>query len=369
MSWALVLALVVLAALTATVTGLRRSSNGVHPAAIGFGPATGFAGYRFESTVNQISAQWRIPSVLQSSATGFSSTWIGVQTQIPEGPFIQLGSYTDQSVFAPPSGPRQAYPSYGIFWSDTARHFRPVSIVGLSRPGDLISFDMTRNVQGWFLRVHNLTVGWTRSVEVHYGSSDHFTQAEWLQEDPANGELTSTDVPYPSISAVAFSHLEVNHRPPRLRYADAQVLSTVNDVFLVPTHPQGDSFALGHPSGATAQLLSDFEMYAKAVASVNLAYDEDLVDPGSAPLPSGNEVMRPLLLLEGTLTRQSWPSGQQVLIRDLVQDIRIEVVMVEAWNRNQSKTWASLGAIVHNSKLVRDDNRLRASVGLPPSYK
>jgi len=160
--WLLVVGLTVLAVITAALAGPGRAPNGAQGAAVvGFGPSTGFGGYRIATSADQISAKWRVPAVLPTSPMGLSATWIGLQTKAPDGPFIQLGTYADQSVFSPPGQPRKSWSSYGIFWSDTARAFRPVSVVELSRPGDLISFDMTRNDQGWYLKVHNLSVGWS----------------------------------------------------------------------------------------------------------------------------------------------------------------------------------------------------------------
>ncbi len=300
---------------------------------------------------------------------GFSVTWIGLQTKAPGGPFIQLGTYADQSIFSPPGQPRKASASYGIFWSDTARAYRPVSVVELSRPGDLISFDMARNDQGWYLKVHNLTVGWSRSVEVHYAASDQFTQAEWLQEDPASGYAATTDVPYPSTSPVAFTHLQVNRHPPRLRYSDAQVLATKKDVFLVPTVPRDDGFALLPPSGVAVQFLTDLESYDAAVAPVNLAYYEDLLHAGSTRLPSVAAIAQPMASLAQVLDRQSWPLAYEGKVDALVKDLKQNVRALEAWGHTPDKSWINLAIIVHRRSYLQDRNRLRLSLGLPPSQR
>jgi hypothetical protein len=366
----LVVVLILVAAGAAALAGLGRSASGAGGATVvGFGPATGFGGYRLAASADQISAEWRIPAVLGTSRPGYSATWIGLQTEAPDGPFIQLGSYADESFFPPPGANPKSTASYGIFWSDTARGFRAAPIVELSRPGDLISFDMTRNDQGWYLKVHNLSVGWSRSVEVHYGASDRFTQAEWFQEDPADGYAATNDVPYPSLSTIAFQHLEVNRRPPPLRYSDAEVLSTPNDVSLVPTHPHDDGFALLPASGVAVQFLTDVVSYEAAVTPVNLAYYKDLVHPDSAPLPSVPEMTGPMANLAHVLDSQSWPPADQRTVDAFIRDLEDNVRALKAWSHTPDKSWATLTTIVHNRSFVRDGNRLRRSLGLPPSYK
>jgi hypothetical protein len=161
---------------------------------------------------------------------GFSATWIGAQGPRGHGPFIQLGTeeieeHTTKAVTSP------LKPYYLVFWSDDAVRFHSEVIVQVSRPGDLIAFDIEENPRGWKLNVHNLTVGWSRSAQVNYRTEQLFTNAEWVQEDPASAVRTTTDAPYASTSTVAFSDLTVNRRAPRLSYRNAQVLSTASGVY------------------------------------------------------------------------------------------------------------------------------------------
>ncbi len=356
--------------LTAVLAGPGRAASHVGGAAvIGFGPSSGFGGYRTQTNADQMSAEWRVPAVLSTSPVGASATWIGLQTKSPSGPFIQLGTYSDQGVSSSSDGPPQASDAYGVFWSDTARGFHPVTIVELSRPGDVIAFDMTRNSQGWDLEVHNLTVGWSRSAEVHYGATDQFTQADWIQEDPAKGYAAMTDVPYPSTSPVAFSHLEVDHRPPRLRYENAQVLSTTGGVFLAPTRPYDNGFALRRPSEIAVQFLKDYETYEAAVTPVNLAYYEDLLHGGSANLPKVVAMTRPMSALASRLRSQSWPLADQVAVEAFVKDIERNVRALDGWGHSPDKSWTNLTTIVKSPNYLRDADRLLLSLGLPPSYQ
>lgn len=367
--WSLTVVLAGSAALTAVLAGAGRAPSRVGGAnVIGVGPSTGFGGYRAQTNTDQISAQWRVPAVLSTSPLGASATWIGLQTRSPSGPFIQLGTYSDQSV-STSAGPPQPSSAYGVFWSDTTRGYHLVPIVELSRPGDLIAFDMSRNAQGWDLKVHNLTVGWSRSVEVHYGATDQFTQAEWIQEDPAKGYAATTDVPYPATSPVAFGDLEVDHRPPRLRYENAQVLSTTGGVFLAPTRPLDDGFALRRPSNIAVQFLRDYETYEAAVTPINVAYAEHLLQADSGALPKVAAMTRPMSTLARQLQSQSWPLGDQTAVSAFVKDIEQDIRALNAWGHNPDKSWTNLTSIVKTPSYLRDGNRLLLSLGLPPSYQ
>jgi hypothetical protein len=239
--------------------------------------------------------------------------------------------------------------------------------VRLSRPGDLIAFDMTRNARGWKLDVHDVTVGWSRSIEVDYGGSDRFSQAEWVQEDPASGEATTADVPFPLTSTVAFEDLEVDHRPPHLSYSDALVLSTTSHVFLVPSHPHDDGFALLPATGAAVQLLTDVETFESAVARVNLAHEEDLEDPTLAPLPTAREITQPMSGLAHLLADQDWPGPLRPDVHAYVLDLRRTVRSVDGWGVESDRSWATLATILDSKRYLEDQNRLRASMGLPPN--
>jgi hypothetical protein len=212
-------------------------------------------------------------------------------------------------------------------------------------------------------------VGWRRSVEVHYGATDQFTQAEWIQEDPAKGYAATTDVPYPSTSPVAFSHLEIDHRPPHLRYENAQVLSTTNGVFLAPTRPSDNGFTLRRPSDIAVQFLKDYVTYEAEVTPVNVAYYESLVQAGSAPLPKVAAMTGPMSALASRLQSQSWPRGEQSAVEGFAKDIEKNVRALDAWGHDPDKSWTNLTPIVKNPSYLRDANRLLLSLGLPPSYQ
>ena len=232
-------------------------------------PPTGFGGYRWQGNVHEIEAEWRVPTISNTQQVGAESTWIGVQGRSADEPFIQLGTTGGVSGSAfvgtgsgtkaeSSSPPPLTQTGYEVFWSNTARRFEAIPIVGLRHPGDLILFKMTRVPDGWQLSVKNLTFGWSRSVTVHYGQQDAFSQGEWTQEDPG-GYTPGTDFPYAPTSTVSFQRVLVNDKVPRLHYSDETALSTQNGVYLVPTPMAHDGFSLAPPTGPTLQYLSDAE--------------------------------------------------------------------------------------------------------------
>ena len=229
------------------------------------GLITGFGGYRWHGIVSEIGAQWVVPKVIGTGGNAAEATWIGAQGTSRDEPFIQLGTMAYRS--SRPSPESEAVPgqpskaAYIVFWSDTAVRFRAIPIVRLSRPGDLISFQMAKGPEGWSLRVKNLTVGWSRSVSVPYGQNDSFSQGEWLQEDPSAQLSSPGDVPYATTSSVEVRRLQVNGRNPRLRYKDEQALSTADGLNLTPTPVKHDEFSLVEASGFARQYLSDAESF------------------------------------------------------------------------------------------------------------
>src|ERR1700722_12878797 len=217
--WGLVGGLVVLtgaAAIVGVGDGSYKSLPVSSPAA--FGPPTGFGGYRSFGSVDEIGAEWRIPAVSRTSRPGTAVTWIGAQSHDDNGPFIQLGSYSYLRPSLGNTDPADLGPFYGIFWSDTERHFHPVLITRLEHAGDLIEFQMSRNADGWRLWVHNQSFGWTRSIEVDYGAGGSYNQGEWLQEDPVSAAIATTDVPFADTSTVSFERLRLNGQVPPLKF-------------------------------------------------------------------------------------------------------------------------------------------------------
>jgi Peptidase A4 family len=212
-----------------------------------FFPSTGFGGYRWwGADVTQISAQWRVPTITESSAAGSASTWIGAQNSNGGAPFIQLG--TVENLFAAMG------PNYEAFWSDTAVGFHPKPLIPVE-PGDLVSAQMVDGAKGWTLTIRDLTRSMAQTITIPYGIGGHFTQGEWLQEDPTMGDVVARDLPYPSITDTQFSSLLLNNAPPKLTLKNAQVLMADGGAIRVPSYVTADGFAFSAPQGAAREYL------------------------------------------------------------------------------------------------------------------
>ncbi len=255
--------------------------------------------------------------------------------------------------------------SYGLFWSDTAEHFRGVEIVRLKHPGDLIRFEMLQNEDGWRLVVKNISAGWARSIEVHYAPDETFNQGEWLQEDPATGEVTSTDVPYADTSEISFQRLRLDGRIPSLKFTDGHALSTVGGTYLVPTHVRHDAFSLVSATGAARQFLADAEKLDSALYA-----GAELFLPGSHPtIDSARSLTTQWAKFYGhfadQIRVQAWPSAAQPLIARTLSDEATLQTHMTRWVRSDG-SMTDLAQIFRSSAVRRDDQQLRAVLGLPP---
>ena len=360
---AMVVGLLVLTAAAALV-GSRASSSlqSAHIPPL-FAPPTGFGGYTWSGQVKEISAEWRVPAVVNSAASSASVTWIGAQDADGSGPFIQLGTYA----FV---GPQHSdKPSYGVFWSDTSQQFHAVPVVGLKHPGDLISFEMIRDAAGWELRVKNLTAGWTRSVEVHYGAGDAYTQGEWLQEDPADALVTSSDVPYADTSTITFQRLRVNEEVPRLEFSDAQALSTTSGTDLAPTHVHDDAFSLAPAKGAALQYLVDAERLDSALYPVSVLLVEQ--PPGGRVVPPSSVRTWSVACgrFAGDLQAQDWPPADRAATLKLEQDVRnLQRALLRVSNARHPTVSELENVFVDgNQHMHADSSRVRSLLGLPPA--
>ena len=367
--WGLVggLAVVTAAAAIAGAFGTASKSSTTSPPAA-FGPPTGFGGYRSSGSVDEIGAQWRIPSVLSSSRPGFAATWIGAQSHDDTGPFVQLGSYSYLPPHSSDVHPAHPGPFYGIFWSDTQHHFDTVPIVQLMHAGDLISFRMSRNASGWKLTVHNQSFGWTRSLEVHYGADGSYNQGEWVEEDPASAIVTTTDAPFPDISTVSFERLRLNGRAPQLKYSDARALSTLGGIDLIPTHISHGSFALEPATGPARQFLGDAETLDSKLYPLVQYFLFGHTGTGLSLSRMEADAANSYARFADELANQSWPKRDRALVLRVEHTSRQLDAKPDAWGElTPPISPTGIERILVPDHLRFDTNRLRTTLGLPPT--
>ncbi len=377
--WTLVGCLALLASVAAVV-GVRGDKSpavkGVNPPPV-YSLITGFGGYVWNGPVDEIDAEWRVPRIIGAGQNAAESTWIGAQGTSADQPFIQLGTagYLASSPFLSPEEPSSSSISpsqptqstYDVFWSDTAQHFRPITLVRLRHPGDLISFQMRKQGNGWRLSVRNVTAGWSQSITVPYGEHDSFSEASWLQEDPG-GYTPGTDAPYAQTSTITMGRLKVDDRTPRLGYANERALSTQDDVYLVPTAVTNDGFSMVSASGAARQYLSDAQQLDSAITV--LAIKMVGWNVHSDATPNQVRVVKQMAFLYGAaahqLASQTWPSQARGQIERLVA-IQLHVAKaVGQWASSPHPAIGELRTISGFDPGERVVAEVRHVLGLPP---
>lgn len=321
-------------------------------------PETGFGGYNWFGTVNQISGHWRVPAISPTSGAGHASTWVGAQDDSGNPPFIQLGTTEDRF---------DGVNYYNAFWSDAAIGYHPHWILQLTG-GDAVSANMTRVSDGWALTFVDLTIGHTKKLTVHYGTGGTFDQAEWLQEDPtANNPTVATDLPYPDMAPVAFSHVKVNGKTPQLHREDGATLLATGGIFLVPSAERDGAFSLDPPTGPAKAYL---------VAASTLDAELSVFQVATLHWSSHSKAQRKVIASTLAAAYKAnafdlafyrWPANGRKDARAILQaDQQIQ---------RDIKTWIASGLSLNsnaydNMSVDQGDaplaQRLRADLGLPP---
>lgn len=314
-------------------------------------PEYGFGGYSSERQTTEIGAQWRVPRISPKSPEGNATTWIAVQNDLRQ--FIQLGTFENDN---------SGVPQYEIFWSDVTVSFHPQQLLEVNA-GDLITFQMVQLPSGWRLTFDDVTKQAHESMIIPYARGAVFTSAQWIQEDPTIGGL-STHLPYPMMEAPTFSHLTLNGQPPQLRRDDGQVLSTANGVFLVPTKYVHDQFTFTDATGATRQYLQDVFAFNAALYALQI----DIFLNHSPSRAVVRHLESTLATLQTKLATQAWPA-------DLRSSVEGEAGAVAAYAKLfrhfsvapkpvSAEEFQQLQDIpIHYDAVI---NELRFKLGLPP---
>jgi hypothetical protein len=354
---AMVGALTLAAIILSVNTDIARVVIAPHPpppnhSSIPFGaPEYGFGGYSSDRRTTEIGAQWRVPRISSRSPQGNATTWIAVQNDVRQ--FIQLGTFENDN---------SGIPQYQIFWSDVTVNFHPQQLLEVSA-GDLITFKMVQTTNGWRLSFDDLTEKAHESTTIPYAPGAVFMSAQWIQEDPTIGGL-STHLPYPAIEAPTFSHLTLNERPPLLRHDDGQVLSTADGVFLVPTPYSHDQFTFSNATGPARQYLQDVFAFNAALYPLQI----DLFLNHSPSRAVLRHLEATLTALETKLMTQTWPTNLQTAVQGDADAVSAYAKLFRhftvAPKSMSAKEFQQFEAIpIHYDPLI---NKLRFKLGLPP---
>jgi hypothetical protein len=349
-----ILALLTVLSLFAVIVSLHTngsSGQSTRPKAFG-APSFGFAGYSDVATVEQISARWRVPFLDTKSTLGSASTWIAAQSF--DGHFIQLGT-TEDSGFGAPS-------IFRVFWSDPVVQFHPQSL-GTVAAGNLITYSMTKTSAGWTLRFDDRTTSMSNQVTIPYGGTTLFNEGEWIQEDPTYSNF-NVHVPYPNMSLVTFSHLKLNQQVPQLSYQYAQVMSTSNGIFLIPSKVQHDHFTFHHAKGVALQYLRD----ALPLNSALYPFDTDAQNNVTPSSLTKRELVFALGAFVSDLKSQRWPKATHSDIAGIVTGMKSFKKLVQRWPVAPAKLppqdYSELQNLGASNRVFTLD--IHARLGLPP---
>ena len=314
-------------------------------------PITGFGGYFASGPVTDVRADWQVPQITDGSSDAHASTWIGVQD--PEGDFIQIGTTEDES-----SGIRR----YTAFWSDPVVGFHPQFILAV-RPGDEVSARLAKDPEGWTGTIQDRTTGSTVRVpsSVHYARAAAMQRSEWVQEDPATQGGT-VDLPYPLMTPVTFSALEVDGKVPDLTHDEGTALASPNGEVLVPSAVRDDSFTMERGTPAQGRYLGDVGALDSAF---NRFSDSRVVGSGTTAA-HGTELMTAIVAFDRRVLMQEWSAGTRADIQKLVTHNQVLLDDLHAWERS-GEDGTLLARFSADAK--RDpqlSNPIRADLGLPP---
>jgi hypothetical protein len=330
------------------------------PAGASYHPPTGFGGYNWFGNVTEISATWRVPTIAASSPVGHGSTWIGAQNADGQPPFMQLGTTEDKNSLSSVM--------YWAFWSDPHEGYHPQPLEALAA-NDVVSAEMARVNSGWRLTFSDLTSKRSKRLTVHYSPSGSYDQGEWLQEDPtANTNEASADLPYPVMSAVSFSKLQVDDAAPSLNLGDGATLLANGGAFLVPSAFEHDAFSLSPPNGPAKSYLVAASTLDAVVSTFEVATAQ------WSHLSKAERTLMAVGLSNGyraeafDLAFHSWPSKARHDVAALYhQDQRVQSD-VKAWIRSglslNNNAYTTMSIDQGDGPLA---DQVRDDLGLPPA--
>lgn len=332
------------------------AAGGVASAPVAAVPATGFGGYNARvAAVTEIAARWIVPTVTTGSSPGLAATWIGAQgARIPL--FIQAGTMEVK----PPGGPAR----YEAFWSDPAHGFHAQSL-GTVAPGDAVSASLVRSGSTWTVEVADPArhLSTTTTVAAAPGS---YVVAEWIQEDPSPGTVAGEDLPYPSLSAVAFSDVTLNGTAPALTLRDGATLMTNGGGDYVPTAFASGAFSLVPPTGYARTYL----LLAGALDRVSARFDA-LYAHWSQASPTARaraetEELAAIDRFDARLATHRWPSQAMPAVRWIIRRNGVLHWAMRRWFLHGAPRSGPFAARLRRASIRQAAIAVRAALGLPP---
>ena len=145
-----------------------------------------------------------------------------------------------------------------------------------------------------------------------YGAHTTYDLSEWIQEDPAPGSLTSTDVPYPDLSPTTMAFLLVDHHAPTANSLIPSALVTQSGGSFIPTPLHSDTFTFVRPTGYAAQYLNDASEVNAAEYQFDVNLDNWTALSATDQYTAANALTDAIAAFKHRLTTQSWPSDSHI---------------------------------------------------------
>jgi hypothetical protein len=323
-----------------------------------FGP---FAGYTWIGSVHSVGVSFTVPQIAGGSALSEASTWIGAQGQGPPARFVQIGEI-EARFFSHQK--QKTVDGYFTFWSDTAHHFEPQLLFGVS-PEDTLSASLMLANKYWRIAITDNSSGKKARFSIADETDAPFDQAEWTQEDPGN---PNNHARYPQMTAPVFRHVTVNSTAPAPVYSQWM---SVNHSNLAPTVVHDDSFTL-QPAPAVSAAASQYMRLTTPVRAEDQRFDTERKS-WTPKTPYPQIANASLQLIEATqrasraMLSAQWSKQIGGLVRAatnagaaFLEQVRPPTVLTEAtfvaWN--SALTEAS-------QRTARVNSRLRLALGLP----
>jgi hypothetical protein len=215
--------------------------------------------------------------------------------------------------------PQQTFPHYGL-------------------PGDLISASISQTESGWSVQVVDTRnrMNFVRTMSI---PAADFTEAEWFQEDPTNGE-TNSPFPYPHLSQIRWMDLKLNGASPSFSLANQRWMSVPGGDF-APTPLKDDSYEVipVHLDSTQVRWVS-----VEAPCEVAAQKFDDAEDTWRAHPPSSvlakvelQAFLTALNAYDRTLVTRSWPLVPSSDINELVAVYRQDAAALTALAKAEPK--------------------------------
>jgi len=257
---------------------------------------------------------------------------------------------------------------YFAWWSDTALHFMPVPLFADMRPGDRVTASLSLGRGHWTGSISDARTRTGARFSTTQETRERLNLTEWIQEDPTDLG-TRKHVPYPDLSPISFSRLEVNSAVPLA--ADLWSLwMSENGQILGPSPLVADGFALvpqqPTAAGTQYQALAD-TLDAALTTFITESQRWTAKTPTASMAEQRSTLTSAIETFIGSLTTDQMPTAAQTAINTLIATSRALLDQLQTAPVRSAagiQTW--IAAFRRESDAVtRAARAVRRELGLP----